>query len=112
MKMIKAYVRAARADTVLEGLARAGIFHATLTQVTAVGPNIDPKAKRVSVRFGRRVEEMIKIELICPDRDENKLVEIIRETGCTRQPGDGVIAVQNVNRLVKIRTASESLDAL
>lgn len=112
MKLIKGYVRATRADKVLEDLAQAGILHATMTHVIAAGPHIDPNVSRVSVEFGRKVNRMVKFEIICPDRDEAKMVEIIRAAGCTGQPGDGVISVQNVNRLVKIRTAEESLEAL
>ena len=112
MKLIRAYIRAERADEVLEGLAQAGILNATLTHVLAVGPNLDPDASRVSLEFGRRVNRMVKLELICPDKDEHRMIEIIRRGACTGQPGDGVIAVQNINRLVKIRTAQESVDAL
>ena len=112
MKLIRAYIRAERAAEVLEGLAQAGILNATLTHVLAVGPHLDPDASRVSLEFGRRVNRMVKLELICPDKDEQRMVEIIRGGACTGQPGDGVIAVQNINRLIKIRTAQESVEAL
>ncbi|GAB4259013.1 MAG: hypothetical protein Kow0092_06970 [Deferrisomatales bacterium] len=112
MKLIRAYVRITRADKVLDALTEAGILHATLTHVIAVGPHIDPDKSRVSVEFGRKANRMVKLELICADRDETKMVELIRDAACTRQPGDGVITVQNLNRLVKIRTAEESLEAL
>ena len=112
MKEIKAYLRAERADEVLDVLGNAGIPNASLTHVLAVGPNIDQDRGRVSLEFGRRVNRIVKLELICPDRDEAQLVETIRAAACTGAHGDGVISVANVNRLVKIRTAEESMDAL
>ncbi len=112
MKLIRAYVRTERAAEVLEGLAEAGILNATLTHVFAVGPNLDPDGSKVSLEFGRRVNRMVKLELICPDRDEQRVVEIIRGAACTGAPGDGVIASQNINRLIKIRSGAESVDAL
>ena len=46
------------------------------------------------------------------DKDELKMVELIRNAACTMRPGDGIITVANVNRLVKVRTAAVSSDAL
>jgi nitrogen regulatory protein PII len=112
MKEIKAYLRADRADEVLDALSSAGIPNATLTHVLAMGPNLDLDSSRVSVEFGRRVNRRVMLELICPDRDEAPLVDTIRRAACTGQPGDGVISVTNINRLVKIRTAAESTEAL
>ncbi|RMG97750.1 MAG: P-II family nitrogen regulator [Candidatus Dadabacteria bacterium] len=112
MKLIRAYIRVERADEVLDALTQEGILNATLTHVLAVGPNLDPDQSKVSMEFGRRVNRMVKLELICPDRDEAKMVEVIRRSACTGQPGDGVVAVQNLNRLVKIRSGAESTEAL
>ncbi|MDF1552615.1 MAG: P-II family nitrogen regulator [Deferrisomatales bacterium] len=112
MKEIKAFLRAERAGEVLDALGTAGIPNATLTHVLAVGPNIDRDGGRVSLEFGRKVNRMVKLELLCPDRDEARLVEMIRAAACTGEPGDGVVSVTNVNRLVKIRNAVESTEAL
>jgi len=112
MKEIKAYVREERANEVLDALGEEGIVHATLTHVLAVGAHLDPDRSRVSLEFGRRVNRMVKLEVICPDRDEHRLLEVIRRAAYTGQHGDGVLSVTNVNRLVKIRDATESLEAL
>jgi nitrogen regulatory protein PII len=55
---------------------------------------------------------MVKLEVICLDKDESKIVELIRKAACTLQPGDGIITVANINRIVKVRTAAVSIDAL
>lgn len=112
MKQIEAYVRTDRANEVLDALKGVGVVHATLTHVIATGPNLDPETTKTSVEFGRPVNRMVKLALLCPDKDEVRLVEVIREAARTGRPGDGVISVQNINRLVKIRTAAESIDAL
>jgi len=112
MKEIKAYIRTERANEVLDVLAQEGIVNATLTHVLAVGPNVDTDRSRVSLEFGRRVNRMVKLEIICPDRDEHRLLELVRRAASTGNPGDGVLSVTNVNRLVKIRDAAESLEAL
>ncbi|MCJ7829937.1 MAG: P-II family nitrogen regulator, partial [Desulfobacterales bacterium] len=65
-----------------------------------------------SIEFGRKAHRMVKLEIICRDRDEHRTVELIRNAACTHQAGTGIICVTNVNRLVKIRTAGESTEAL
>jgi nitrogen regulatory protein PII len=64
------------------------------------------------MEFGRPVNRMVKLEVICPDRDEHRLLEVVRQAACTGQPGDGVLSVTNVNRFGKIRDSAESLEAL
>ncbi|MBE0618738.1 MAG: P-II family nitrogen regulator [Proteobacteria bacterium] len=112
MKEIKAFIRAERAGEVLDALAQAGIVNTTLTHVLAVGPHVDADRSKVSLEFGRPVNRMVKLELLCPDRDEHRLLEVVRRAACTGQPGDGVLSVANVNRLVKIRDGTESVEAL
>lgn len=112
MKEMKAFIRAERADEVLGALADAGVSNVTLTHVYAVGPNVDPDDSRVSMEFGRKMTTMVKLELIFLDKEEAKLLGILREAACSGRPGDGIMAVYNVNRLVKIRSGEESIEAL
>ena len=112
MKEIKAYIRCNRALKALDELHEAGIKHATLTHVMAVGAEADCDEAIVNIEFGCRVNRMVKLEVICLDKDELKIVELIRKPACTGQPGDEIITVANVNRLIKIRTAAESVKAL
>ena len=112
MKEIKAIVREERIDEVLDALGNAGIVNATLSHVLAMGPNTDRDKSHISVKFGRNMNRMVQVELICPDKDEWRLINLIREQSCTAAPGDGIISTRNVNRLVKIRNEAESVDAL
>jgi nitrogen regulatory protein P-II 1 len=112
MKEIKAFIRVSRADEVLAALAEAGFSNATLSHVLAVGPNLDPDETMVSMEFGRKVNRMAKLELICPDEELDKGVEAIRRGAWSGQSGDGIVAIADVRRLVKIRTGKESVEAL
>ncbi len=112
MKEIKAYIRTEMADEVLTALSNAGIPHATVTYVMAIGAGTDPSDAQVSMEFGRAVNRMVKLEIICPDRASLDLIDVIRKAARTGRTGDGIISVKNVNRLVKILTGEESVDAL
>lgn len=47
----------------------------------------------------------LKIEILCSDKDEEKVIETIQKAGQSGEKGDGVIFSYDINKLVKIRTA-------
>ena len=112
MKEIKAYIRGERAAKVQAALSEAGISHMTLSHVLAVGAHNDADQAKASIEFGCYVNRRVKIEIICLDKDEARVVEVVRMAACTGQSGDGIITVVNVNHLIKIRTAAQSAEAL
>lgn len=55
----------------------------------------------------------VKIEILCVDTDESKIVEVIKKTAHTGRQGDGKIIVTNsVERIVSIRTSEEGEKAI
>ncbi|CAB1074563.1 hypothetical protein JY97_17565 [Alkalispirochaeta odontotermitis] len=112
MKEIKAYIRGERAAAVQAALAEAGISRLTLSHVMAVGDKGDVDQSKASIEFGCYVNRRVRVEVICLDKDEARTVELVRKAASTGQPGDGIITVANVNRLINIRSAAESAEAL
>ena len=112
MKEIKAYIRVEKAAEVQEALSEAGITQITFSHVLSAGRSNDIDEAKANIEFGCHVNRRVKVEIICLDSDEVRAVELIRKAAFTGQPGDGIIAVFNVNRLLKIRTAAESVKAL
>lgn len=112
MKEIKAYIREEKAVKVREALSAVGIRHMTFVHVVAIGAQCAATTSKMSIEFGCPACRMLKVEVVCLDKDELRTVELIRKNAFTGHPGDGIISVSNINRLVKIRTASESIDAL
>lgn len=53
-----------------------------------------------------------KIEVVVPDELVDKVVNIIRESAHTGNPGDGKIFVVNVENVVKIRTNERGESAI
>jgi nitrogen regulatory protein PII len=112
MKEIRAYIRVERAAEVQAALSEAGISHMTLSHVLAVGAHNDADQAKANIEFGCYVNRRVKVEIICLDKDEARVVEVVRMAACTGQSGDGIITVVNVNHLIKIRTAAQSAEAL
>lgn len=107
MKEVKAYVKIAALEEVVAGLNQAGFCCMSIIDVSGLGNFMDPEHWKYSVEFVEKMSKVAKIELVCPDNDAEKVVEIIVTRGCTHQPGDGIVFVSSIERAVKIRTGEE-----
>jgi nitrogen regulatory protein P-II 1 len=80
--------------------------------VRALGSGVDPEDYRLSLEAGAAYTEKAKLELICRDEDTARLVKLICLEARTGHRGDGIIAVVDVERCVKVRTGDENQLAL
>ncbi|MFQ6108843.1 MAG: P-II family nitrogen regulator [Candidatus Aminicenantales bacterium] len=107
MKEVKAYIRSRKAEGVIRALEEAGISGMTLIDVMALGTTgIDPKDYKYSIEYVKKYSKVAKLEIICPDEDVHKIVEIIRQKAYTGSRGDGMIFVSPVEMGIKIRTGA------
>ena len=53
-----------------------------------------------------------KIEVLCADEDEEKIMDIIQKNGSTGEKGDGIVFSYNVNKLIKIKDKKTGSEAL
>ncbi len=102
-------IRKKKASEVAHALLQGGFSHATFTDVVSLYRSSDAKP---NITFDCNTSQMLKLEVICLDSDEPLVTRLIREAAFTNQPGDGIIVVNNVNKLIKIQTAEESTLAL
>jgi len=54
----------------------------------------------------------VKIEVLCSEREEENITNIIQKTARTGEKGDGVIFSYEINKLIKIRTGEIDIAAL
>jgi len=47
--------------------------------------------------------ESLKIEVICEDDSVDKIIAVIAQQAKTGSPGDGIVAIQDVERVLRIR---------
>lgn len=104
MKEVKAYVRVRIVEKVVSALEDAGFCCMTVIDVSALGHLADAQDAKYSIEFVEKHSKMAKIELVCKNENVDAVVKVIREAGCTHQPGDGIIFVAPVEQAVKIRT--------
>ena len=112
MKELKAFVRVDRIDHIIHALKAAGIPHMSVTHVRAIGNSIDMTGVRVSMEMGSCYENMVKLEIVCPESRVEEIVAIIQKEGHTGRSGDGIIYVNSVDMAVRIRTGKRDCDAV
>lgn len=114
MKEIKAYVRPERLANVVSRLEQEGARDLTVTRVDAIGALADTEKDRLRFfrNYAEKYSDIAKVEIVCTDAEVNRFVNVLRETSCTGERGDGRIFVMNVERTVNIRTGDEGDKAL
>jgi nitrogen regulatory protein PII len=103
MKMISAYVRTQGSPDLMRELHKAGV--GGLTAYTVRGMSGETATFLYSKRpfEVNHLPESLKIEVICDDASTDEIVALIARMAKTGAPGDGLIAIQDVERIVRIR---------
>jgi len=112
VKKVEAIIKPFKLDDVREALSEIGVTGMTATEVRGFGRQ---KGHTELYRGAEYVVDFlpkIKIEVILPEDLAERAVEVIMNAARTGKIGDGKIFVSPVERVVRIRTGEEDLDAI
>lgn len=109
MKEIKAFVRPGKVNQIVQYLIKAGFENMTVSLAEGTGKFQDDKAF-VSRKFSITDSEIAKLEMVVKKTDVNTIISIISEYGRTIHPGDGLIYVSDVDKMVRVKTGRENGD--
>lgn len=112
MVELKAVVRTEMLDRVIHMLREAGVPRMTVVPVHAIGRGVDPASARLSVREGTEYADKAMVQFVCDGERGQMYAELICRAAGTGRQGDGIVYVQPVLSVIKIRTGAEGLDAL
>lgn len=113
MKEVKAFIRAQKAEQVIDALEQADVTDITLIDVMGLGNHMaDPETSNYSVELVNKYSQLAKIEIVCTAADVDKIVETIQKVAYTGLKGDGMIYVSPVELAVKIRTGARGSEAI
>lgn len=112
MNEVKAFIRKRKAEQVIDGLEAQGFCCMTLIDVMGLGRMSDPEKSQLSVSIAERFTNIVKLVVVCSEKDTERVVEIIRNKGRSGQPGDGIIYVTPVSKSVHIRSGDSGSDFL
>lgn len=112
MNKIEAIVKPFKLDDVKEALNDIGIKGMTISEVKGYGRQ---KGHTEIYRGAEYVVDFIpkvKIEIVVDSKQVDQVVNTIREAANTGKIGDGKIFVLPIERIVRVRTGEEDLDAI
>jgi len=109
LKKIEAVVRTIKIHEIQHQLIKIGIptFSIYQVQITGIHKGHEGLKNKTSDYIPK-----LKIEILCADKDEDKVINAIQKAGQSGEKGDGVIFTYDINKLVKIRTAEVGENAL
>ena len=93
-------------------LSKAGVRGMTVTQVLGCGIEKGTKEYEVDENYEMELLPKQQIALVVEKSKVDEIVELIKQELYTGHIGDGKIFVYNVDKVVKVRTGEEDLDAL
>ena len=112
MKLITAIIKPFKLDDVRDALGEVGTTGMTVTEVKGFGRQ---KGHTELYRGAEYVVDFLpklKLEIVVPDEQADRVVETIVETAASGRIGDGKIFVSSIERAVRIRTQEEGDGAL
>jgi nitrogen regulatory protein P-II 1 len=112
MKRISAIVRPEKLEPLKEALFGASVSGMTITQVMGCGNQYGWSEFYRGSEILLNMIPKVKFELIVPDEDVDKIIDLICKTAATGEVGDGKIFVSPVDEVVRIRTGERGEAAI
>ena len=112
MVLVRAIVRTEMLERVVRRLKEAGVPRLTVARVHAIGAGVDPATEKLSLEEGSAYADKAEIQFVCAGSDCAHYTGMIAETARTGRRGDGIVMVQPVVGVTKVRTGATGIDAL
>lgn len=112
MKKIEAIIKPFKLDDIKDALNDIGIQGMTITEVKGFGRQ---KGHTELYRGSEYVVDLVpkvKIEVVVPDDEADKVIDVVLKTGRTGKIGDGKIFIIDIQEAIRIRTGQRGEDAL
>jgi nitrogen regulatory protein P-II 2 len=112
MKLITAIIKPFKLEEVRDALSRVGVLGMTITEVKGYGRQKGHTELYRGAEYAVNFLPKIRIEVVIPDEDADKIVEAIGSAAKTGQIGDGKVFVTPIEQALRIRTGETGADAL
>ena len=108
MKLLVAYIRPECTSNVMRALYKAGVGGISAYEVRGLRAETRSSLYTHHPFELAHLEEAVKLEAICTDESIDTMVNLIAEHARTGEPGDGLIAVQEVKDVMRIHDIKQS----
>ena len=103
MKEIKAFIKPAKVQGVVDTLREEGFKSITLSKGEGTGKHRQKDASP-SLDFHFTDSPVVKLELVCQKEETDLAIQLICQKACTSEPGDGIIYVSEIENAFRIKT--------
>ena len=112
MKKIEAIIKPFKLEPVKEALTEIGIMGMTVSEVRGYGRQKGHKEMYRGAEYNVDFNPKIKIELVVPAEQVEKVVDTIRDAANSGKIGDGKIFVLGIDDVMRVRTGERGKDAI
>ncbi len=112
MKKIEAIVRPHKMEDVREALHEIGVNGMTITEVKGIGRQKGHTETYRGSEYEINFVPKIKLEVVAPDEQAQKIIAVIIKTAKTGEVGDGKIFVSPIEETIRVRTEESGESAL
>jgi nitrogen regulatory protein P-II 1 len=112
MKLVTAVIKPFKLDEVKDALKAAGIAGMTVGEVRGFGRQGGHNETYRGAEYKIDFVPKVMIEIVLDDARVDAIVDTIARSAATGKIGDGKIWVSDVERVVRIRTSEEGVDAV
>jgi nitrogen regulatory protein P-II 1 len=112
MKKIEAIIKPFKLDDVKNSLAEVGILGITISEVKGFGRQKGHTELYRGAEYTIDFLPKVKIEIVVPDDQCERVVEVIQTAAKTGRIGDGKIFILPCEEVVRIRTGEKGDDAI
>jgi nitrogen regulatory protein P-II 1 len=112
LHLITAIVKPHKLDAVKEALTGVGVTGMTVTEVKGFGRQGGHTETYRGAEYQIDFVPKVRVEVLCPSEDADKIVEAIARSAQTGKIGDGKIWLAPVDRAIRIRTGEAGTDAV
>jgi nitrogen regulatory protein P-II 1 len=110
--LVTAIIKPHRLDDVREAVQGAGIAGLTITEVQGYGRQSGKTETFRGAEYTIDFVPKVRVEVVTPDTDLDKVIELIADAARTGKIGDGKIWAYPLDRVMRVRTGEKGDDAI
>lgn len=112
MKLITAIVKPFKLDDVKAAVKAAGVVGITVTEVRGFGRQGGHTEVYRGTEYAIDFVPKVKLEMVVDEAAVDGVIDVLKTAAATGKIGDGKIWVIDIDRLVRVRTGEEGVDAI
>ena len=112
MKLVTAIIKPHKLEDVKDALRAVGIVGLTATEVKGFGRQGGKTETYRGAEYTVDFLPKVKIEVLCTDSDVETVVDTVASSARTGKIGDGKIWSVSIDRVARIRTGEQGVDAI